>query len=199
MLVSILSPSDIFHLDFCWPSSFTVFCHQCQPLDQSSVLHGLVHRRIHSSHRHNSVHVFSVARSLLRRHSSRTASQDSTKSLKKYYQRERKVATTEALITGLFLVAWVPFFTVSVTAAYCPNCLPSSPYSLRGLVILVKSVHYLNSAVNPLVYARRNPEMKSTFLKLLGLKRFNSGKQTPWGFCTQAYILISVCLFALCM
>ena len=54
--------------------------------------------------------VFSVARSLLRRHSSRTASQDSTKSLKKYYQRERKVATTVALITGLFLVAWVPFF-----------------------------------------------------------------------------------------
>lgn len=126
--------------------------------------------------------VFSVARSLLRRNSSRTASQDSTKSLKKYYQRERKVATTVALITGLFLVAWVPFFTVSVTAAYCPHCLPSSPGSLRGLVIIVKSVHYLNSAVNPLVYARRNPEMKRTFLKLLGLKRFNSEKEVPWGF-----------------
>ena len=126
--------------------------------------------------------VFSVARSLLRRNSSRTASQDSTKSLKKYYQRERKVAITVALITGLFLVAWVPFFTVSITAAYCPHCLPSSPGSLRGLVIIVKSVHYLNSAVNPLVYARRNPEMKRTFLKLLGLKRFNSEKETPWGF-----------------
>jgi len=131
--------------------------------------------------------VFSVARSLLQRSPPRIASQESAKTLNQYYQGERKVATTVALTTGLFLVAWVPFFTVSVTAAYCYHCLPSSPDSLRGLVIIVKSVHYLNSAVNPLVYARRDREMKRTFLKLLGLQsavcRFSNGEEeTPWGF-----------------
>ena len=123
--------------------------------------------------------VFSEARSLLHRNPPRTANQQNAKSLKQYFHGERKVAITVALITVLFLVAWLPFFTVSVTAAYCHHCLPSSRDSLRGLIIIVKSMHYLNSAVNPLVYARRDREMKKTFVKLLGLKhafcRFNSG------------------------
>ena len=123
--------------------------------------------------------VFSEARSLLHRNPPRTASQHSEKSLKQYFQGERKVAITVALITCLFLVAWVPFFMVSVTAAYCFHCLPSSPDSLRGLVISVKSVHYLNSAVNPFVYAWRDREMKKTFLKLLGLKQTFSENETP--------------------
>ena len=130
--------------------------------------------------------VFSVARSLLRRNPPRIASQQSAKSLKQYYQGERKVAITVALITGLFFVAWVPFFTVSVTAAYCHHCLPSSPDYLKGLVIIVKSVHYLNSAVNPLVYARRDREMKRTFITLLrldrGIFRTRAEAHTPWGF-----------------
>ena len=130
--------------------------------------------------------VFSEARSLLHRNPPRTASQQSEKSLKQYFQGERKVAITVALITCLFLVAWVPFFTVSVTAAYCFHCLPSSPDSLRGLVIIVKSMHYLNSAVNPLVYARRDREMRRTFITMLrldrGIFRIRAEPHTPWGF-----------------
>ena len=130
--------------------------------------------------------VFSAARSLLQRSPPRPASQQTGRSFTQYYQGQRKVAITVALITGLFIVAWVPFFAVSVTAAYCLHCLPSSPDSLRGLVIIVKSVHYLNSAVNPLVYARRDREMRWTFIRLLGLRRgifrFNGVEETPWGF-----------------
>ena len=130
--------------------------------------------------------VFSVARSLLQRNPPRTLSQQSAKSLKEYYQGERKVAITVALITGLFLLAWVPFFTVSVTAAYCYHCLPSSPDTLIGLVVIVKSVHYLNSAVNPLVYARRNREIRRTFITLLRLDRgifhIRAEEHAPCGF-----------------
>ena len=130
--------------------------------------------------------VFSEARSLLHRNPPRTVSQQSAKSLKQYFQGERKVAITVALITGLFLVAWLPFFTVSVTAAYCHHCLPSSPDSLRGLIIIVKSLHYLNSAVNPLVYARRDREIRRTFITLLRLDRgifgIRAEAHTPWGF-----------------
>ena len=130
--------------------------------------------------------VFSVARSLLQRNPPHIASQENSRSLKQYYQGERKVAVTVALITGLFLVAWVPFFSVSVTAAYCNHCLPSSPDSLKGLVIIVKSVHYLNSAVNPLVYARRDREIRRTFITLLrldrGVFRIRAEAHTPWEF-----------------
>ena len=129
--------------------------------------------------------VFSEAHSLLHRNPPRTASQQSVRSLKQYFQGERKVAITVALITGLFLFAWLPFFTVSVTAAYCYHCLPSSPDSLNGLVIIVKSVHFLNSAVNPLVYAHRDREIRRTFITLLissvlGLRRMLLG-DFRWG------------------
>ena len=130
--------------------------------------------------------VFSEARSLLHRNPPRTANQQNAKSLKQYFQGERKVAITVALITVLFLVAWLPFFTVSVTAAYCYHCLPSSPVSFRGLIIIVKSMHYLNSAVNPLVYARRDREIRRTFIALLrldrGIFRIGAEAHTPWGF-----------------
>ena len=130
--------------------------------------------------------VFSEARSLLHRNPPCTASQQSVRSLKQYFQGERKVAITVALITGLFLVAWLPFFTVSVTAAYCYHCLPSSADSLNGLVIIVKSVHFLNSAVNPLVYAHRDREIRRTFITLLrldrGIFRIRTEAHAPWGF-----------------
>ena len=130
--------------------------------------------------------VFSEARSLLHRNPPRTANQQNAKSSKQYFHGERKVAITVALITVLFLVAWLPFFTVSVTAAYCYHCLPSSPDSFRGLIIIVKSMHYLNSAVNPLVYARRDREIRRTFIALLrldrGIFRIGAEAHTPWGF-----------------
>ncbi|KAJ7318453.1 hypothetical protein OS493_037932 [Desmophyllum pertusum] len=133
--------------------------------------------------------VFSEARSLLQRNPPRnrprTTRRRSSGSLWKYYQDERKVAITVALITVLFITAWVPFFAVSVTAAYCFQCLPSSPDSLRVLVVIVKSVHYLNSAVNPLVYAHRDREMRRTFIRLLRLKCgncLNDEEEIPWGF-----------------
>ena len=132
------------------------------------------------------VGIFSVAKSLLQRNPSNIANRQSGGSLKQYYQRERKVAITVALITCLFIAAWVPFFAVSVTAAFCLNCLPSSPGSLFGLIVIVKSVHYMNSAVNPLVYARRDQEMRRTFLRLIGVRcgicRFDIEEETPWGF-----------------
>ena len=126
--------------------------------------------------------VFSVARSLQQRNPSHTTTKQSDGSLKRYYQGEKKVAITVALITCLFIAAWLPFFAVSVTAAFCVHCL-SSTDSLHRIIVIVKSVHYMNSAVNPLVYARRDREMRQTFLRLLGLhsgtSRFSFEKHSP--------------------
>ena len=73
--------------------------------------------------------VFSVARSLQQRNPSHTTTKQSDGSLKRYYQGEKKVAITVALITVLFIAAWLPFFTMSVTAAFCllAFLLPQTP------------------------------------------------------------------------
>lgn len=81
-------------------------------------------------------------------------------------QNETKIAVTIALITGLFVIAWLPFFIVNMLGEFCISCLPPYPYILR-LVRFVKWMHYSNSMVNPLVYAYRNREMRKTFKRLL--------------------------------
>ena len=126
--------------------------------------------------------VFSVARSLLQRNPHR---QSTGSLMSQYYQGERKVAITVAFITGLFIANWVPFFTVSIMAAYCFHCLPSSQKTFTWPVAIVKGVHYLNSGANPLVYAQWDSEMRRTFLTLLRLKgvnhRLSAKKEKPWG------------------
>ena len=81
-------------------------------------------------------------------------------------QNETKIAATIALITGLFVIAWLPFFVVNMLAEFCLPCLPPYPNIMR-LVRFVKWMHYSNSIVNPFVYAYRNGEMRKTFKRLL--------------------------------
>lgn len=79
--------------------------------------------------------------------------------------KERNVAITVAVITTLFLAAWLPFFVVSVIATYCLTCLPSAP-AIFYLVKFLKFLQYSSSAVNPYVYAYRNTEMRRTLAKI---------------------------------
>ncbi|KAL9952515.1 hypothetical protein ACROYT_G039783 [Oculina patagonica] len=79
--------------------------------------------------------------------------------------KEINVAITVAVITVLFMAAWLPFFLVSVIATLCLACLPPSPGVLH-LVKFIKFLQYSSSAINPYIYAYRNTEMRRTLLKI---------------------------------
>ncbi|XP_020618885.1 muscarinic acetylcholine receptor M3-like [Orbicella faveolata] len=79
--------------------------------------------------------------------------------------KELNVAITVAVITILFIVAWLPFFVVTVIATFCLSCLPS-PQGLLHLVKFLKFLQYSSSAVNPYIYAYRNTEMRRTLAKI---------------------------------
>lgn len=76
-------------------------------------------------------------------------------------RREIRVTGTVALVTGVFMMAWLPFFVVTVVATYELERLPNPPDLLR-LVAFVKALHYTNSGLNPMIYAYRNSEMGKT-------------------------------------
>ena len=80
--------------------------------------------------------------------------------------KELNVAITVAVITVLFLAAWLPFFAVTVIATFCLTCLPSPP-ELYHLVKFLKFLQYSSSAVNPYIYAYRNTEMRRTLVKIV--------------------------------
>lgn len=59
------------------------------------------------------------------------------------------------------MIAWFPFFVVTVVATYDLERLPEPPGLFR-LIASVKALHYTNSALNPILYGYRNPEMRNT-------------------------------------
>lgn len=107
--------------------------------------------------------IFKTAKikSQCRVHSTTTVS-----SARRRQQNETKIAGTIAVITGLFVVAWTPFFVVNLVAQFCADCLPAYPEVLR-LIRFVKWMHYSNSVINPCIYTYRNKEMRKTFARLL--------------------------------
>ncbi|XP_031570992.1 muscarinic acetylcholine receptor M3-like [Actinia tenebrosa] len=85
-------------------------------------------------------------------------------------REDRKVAVTVAVISGLFIIAWLPFFILSIIAAFCFECFPANATDTLRIVTSVKWLHYSNSMVNPIVYALRDEEMRNTFKKILKIK-----------------------------
>ena len=77
---------------------------------------------------------------------------------------ERTTAKTVLIVISLFVLSWLPFFSLSVLAIF--KCLPQGKYSMH-LVDFVKFLHYGNSAINPVVYTFRNSEMRKTLMRIV--------------------------------
>lgn len=112
--------------------------------------------------------IFRTARLLIRK----TPRIQIAEAIGKRVREEKKIAVTVSIVTGLFLLAWLPLFVVSGLAQYCASCLPKGD-GITALVVFVKWMHYSNSLVNPIVYAFRHEEMRASALKVIGIHKTN--------------------------
>ncbi|XP_022918196.2 5-hydroxytryptamine receptor-like isoform X1 [Onthophagus taurus] len=91
-------------------------------------------------------------------------------------KRERKAAKTLAIITGAFVMCWLPFFVLALASPMCEGCINS--YIMSFFLWL----GYFNSTLNPVIYTIFNPEFRQAFKRILcggGRSRsrnFRSGK-----------------------
>jgi len=90
------------------------------------------------------------------------------KSLKEHRRRTLKkdlhVAYTVAMVTGVFVICWLPFFLTILIFKWCATC--SFVWDMRVLMS-VKVLHYGNSALNPIIYSVRNRRFNHAFKRIL--------------------------------
>lgn len=93
-------------------------------------------------------------------------------------KRERKAAKTLAIITGAFVMCWLPFFILALVMPLCGEACAISEFIMSFSLWL----GYFNSTLNPVIYTIFNPEFRQAFKRILcgGHRRhsrnFRSGK-----------------------
>ncbi|CAH1238683.1 HTR1A [Branchiostoma lanceolatum] len=78
------------------------------------------------------------------------------------FSKERKAAQTLGVVTGVFVFCWLPFFLVALIGPFCSQCLISDV--IRSVVLWLG---YVNSMVNPFLYAFLNKDFQKSFKKIL--------------------------------
>lgn len=76
-------------------------------------------------------------------------------------KRERKAAKTLAIITGAFVVCWLPFFLMALMLPLCSLEINDKVASL------FLWLGYFNSTLNPVIYTIFSPEFRQAFKRIL--------------------------------
>lgn len=89
--------------------------------------------------------------------------------------QDLRIATTVAVVIGLFVICWSPFFTLNFTLYICGTnykmWMTIGCQRFKKLLVefvdITKWLQYGNSVCNPIIYGLRNEEFRRTFRKIL--------------------------------
>uniref|UniRef100_A0A3Q3W4T7 D(3) dopamine receptor n=1 Tax=Mola mola TaxID=94237 RepID=A0A3Q3W4T7_MOLML len=91
-----------------------------------------------------------------------THSHTSNPRFRSMHAREKKATQMLAVVLGVFLICWLPFFVTHILNTHCRTC-----YVPPGLYSAFTWLGYVNSALNPVIYTTFNIEFRRAFIKIL--------------------------------
>jgi hypothetical protein len=77
--------------------------------------------------------------------------------------REQKAAKTLGIVVGVFIMCWLPFFVTNVLLALCKDCITNPDV----LFPVVTWLGYINSGMNPIIYALSMRDFRRAFSKMI--------------------------------
>ena len=87
--------------------------------------------------------------------------------------KDTKAIKTLGTLMGLFCISWVPFFLMYIILPFCPDCwMPS------GLESAITWLGYVNSAINPCVYAFTSHDFRNAFHNIISCNRSICGRRS---------------------
>ncbi|KIH56832.1 hypothetical protein ANCDUO_12984 [Ancylostoma duodenale] len=94
-------------------------------------------------------------------------------------RREARATKLVATVMVVFLVCWLPFFTLNMIKIY-KLIYNSWPVDLEIWFHWFTALGYLNSSLNFFIYSTINPKFRHSFRRILGFRRSKRRKEKSW-------------------